>query len=190
MMRPQMEGLKPDGMWYSVGMSWLNWCQSESFGGIPRFIDEIKVDESRILKITTLKEFDAFEKEFGCPDSIAVRAAEILKEQQERGISDDYTNMIVKSLARQNRNPIGEGSGNPYTRSIDWLRVKTQYGGIEIAPYQWKRRLSSFWYYGWDCASGAIWDRDVLISRQRLYEFNAYKKKYTYKKATSKVAVI
>jgi len=40
---------------------------------------------------------------------------------------------------------------------IDWLKVGTEYDGIEIAPYQWKRRHEMMWYYGWDCASGCIW---------------------------------
>lgn len=42
---------------------------------------------------------------------------------------------------------------------IDWPTVATRYDGIEIAPYQWQRRLEPgwLWYYGWDCASGCIW---------------------------------
>lgn len=42
---------------------------------------------------------------------------------------------------------------------IDWKRVGRNWDGIEIAPYQWERRLAPefLWYYGWDCASGCIW---------------------------------
>lgn len=43
---------------------------------------------------------------------------------------------------------------------IDWPKVCEKYDGIEIAPYQWARRLEGDahrWYYGWDCASGCIW---------------------------------
>lgn len=43
---------------------------------------------------------------------------------------------------------------------IDWEAVAEKYDGIEIAPYQWERRLDGpahRWYYGWDCASGCIW---------------------------------
>ena len=39
---------------------------------------------------------------------------------------------------------------------INWPRVAEQYDGIIIAPYQWCRRNTS-WYYGWDCASGCVW---------------------------------
>lgn len=43
---------------------------------------------------------------------------------------------------------------------IDWLRVASEYDGIEIAPYLWSHRLDGpehSWYYSWDCASGCIW---------------------------------
>lgn len=44
---------------------------------------------------------------------------------------------------------------------VDWREVAGHYGGIIITPYLWERRLSgpgSRWYYGWDCASGCVWD--------------------------------
>jgi hypothetical protein len=44
-------------------------------------------------------------------------------------------------------------------RSIDWHKAMTEYDGLEIHPYQWSLRLNqeTFWYYGWDCASGCVW---------------------------------
>lgn len=47
----------------------------------------------------------------------------------------------------------------------DWTRVASHYDGIVIAPYQWQRRLHapvSDWYYGWDCASGVIWNAHAV----------------------------
>ena len=57
-----------------------------------------------------------------------------------------------------------------YSRpGIDWFRVSREYAGIEIAPYQWEHRLTGMmWYYGWDCASGCIWDLEVLQDFRRL----------------------
>lgn len=46
---------------------------------------------------------------------------------------------------------------------IDWPRVATQYKGILIAPYCYQRRMELMWYYGWDCASGAVWDTSAII---------------------------
>jgi hypothetical protein len=46
-----------------------------------------------------------------------------------------------------------------------WAAVKANgYAGIIIAPYQWERRLDRLWYYGWDCASGVIWDLSAIES--------------------------
>jgi hypothetical protein len=50
--------------------------------------------------------------------------------------------------------------------NVCWDRVAENYSGIEIAPYQWSRRLSLDggydWYYGWDCASGCVWDLSAI----------------------------
>jgi hypothetical protein len=48
--------------------------------------------------------------------------------------------------------------------AVDWGRVMKDYQGIIIAPYQWSLRLGQdmLWYYTWDCASGCIWDLDVI----------------------------
>ena len=47
-----------------------------------------------------------------------------------------------------------------YDKQIDWPRVAKDYAGIEICPYLSSKRNDddSFWYYGWDVASGCIWD--------------------------------
>ena len=48
-------------------------------------------------------------------------------------------------------------------KTIDWSKVATDYGGIEICPYQRSARHSSMWYYGWDVASGCIWDGSAVL---------------------------
>jgi hypothetical protein len=48
---------------------------------------------------------------------------------------------------------------------VDWRPLREEYAGIVIAPYIWDRRLVSpvsDWYYGWDCASGCIWDLSIV----------------------------
>lgn len=54
-------------------------------------------------------------------------------------------------------------------RGIEWARVAERWDGIEIAPYIWRRRLDGpMWYYGWDCASGVIWQpRGVRLEWMR-----------------------
>lgn len=43
---------------------------------------------------------------------------------------------------------------------IDWPQVAADHDGLIIAPYIWSLRFDSrtSWYYGWDCASGCIWN--------------------------------
>jgi hypothetical protein len=43
-------------------------------------------------------------------------------------------------------------------RNPDWVRLAKEYNGIEIAPYIYKGRFEISWYYGWDVASGCIWN--------------------------------
>ena len=46
-------------------------------------------------------------------------------------------------------------------KMIDWPKVAEHYAGIEICPYLSSKRNDDdfFWYYGWDVASGCIWDQ-------------------------------
>lgn len=47
---------------------------------------------------------------------------------------------------------------------VDWKPLVFLYDGIIIAPYQWGLRFHPevFWYYGWDCASGCVWNTSVV----------------------------
>lgn len=48
--------------------------------------------------------------------------------------------------------------------SIDWSRVELKYDGIEINPYVDQARIDDkfLWYYGWDVASGCIWNLEKV----------------------------
>jgi hypothetical protein len=48
---------------------------------------------------------------------------------------------------------------------IDWRKVAARHDGIIIAPYVWSLRLEDgfMWYYGWDCASGCIWNARAIL---------------------------
>ena len=49
-------------------------------------------------------------------------------------------------------------------RSINWRGVAEKHDGILIDPYLWGCRFDeqTFWYYGWDCASGCIWRAEAI----------------------------
>lgn len=44
---------------------------------------------------------------------------------------------------------------------IRWPLVASLYDGILIPRYLWSIRFRN-WYYGWDCASGCVWNTDVI----------------------------
>lgn len=52
---------------------------------------------------------------------------------------------------------------------IRWGEVAANHQGIIIAPYSWRARNDhqTFWYYGWDCASGCIWDASAIAEVAR-----------------------
>lgn len=58
---------KPNGLWYSCGSAWDDWCEYEMpqwITGSP-YVYRIEVNLSRMLVIRTGEEFDAFEERYG-----------------------------------------------------------------------------------------------------------------------------
>ncbi|HIL97579.1 MAG TPA: hypothetical protein EYG51_16950 [Pseudomonadales bacterium] len=64
---------------------------------------------------------------------------------------DDEFQQFERDFASPELDMIGQ-------KIIDWPMVAATYAGIEICPYNPRRRTKSMWYYGWDVASGCIWD--------------------------------
>lgn len=61
---------------------------------------------------------------------------------------------------------------------IDWNKIARIYQGIIIAPYIYDRRNShATWYYGWDCASGCIWDLRCIKSFELVEKIKIPRKK-------------
>lgn len=55
---------------------------------------------------------------------------------------------------------------------INWPLVEQHYDAIIITPYCWERRLSihTIWYYSWDCASGCIWNVNMVENWRQLHD--------------------
>jgi len=50
---------------------------------------------------------------------------------------------------------------------LDWIKAATEIDGVIIAPWQEEAALFDmrlFWYQGWDCASGVIWNRAAIAA--------------------------
>lgn len=71
------------------------------------------------------------------------------------------TSEALETFTKEFGNPIHQGSS---MIGIDWKKVERKYGGLIITPYQWDMRFELLWYYGWDCASGVIWDPKQIES--------------------------
>lgn len=87
--------------------------------------------------------------------------ATILRISDAQGI-DDFTQ----------RHSVADGfDALPLGYRIDWRAVAGRHQGIIIAPYIWERRLTrhTHWYYGWDCASGCIWDTSAIAAVEDIF---------------------
>ncbi|TXH58290.1 MAG: hypothetical protein E6Q97_02560 [Desulfurellales bacterium] len=127
---------KPEGFWVSVTGEddWPSWCESEEFR-------ESTLQAAHRVELTT--------------------AANILWIESVDGIDSLTAEFAVQT--EYERRWVYRGD-NPSKWPIDWHCVAEQWDGIIIAPYQWARRNTHDWYYGWDCASGCIWNLETIAS--------------------------
>lgn len=74
------------------------------------------------------------------------------------------TTADMLSFNRSFRKPLLPGLFSNMT--MDWPRVSAEYQGILIAPYHFDLRMDRdfFWYFGWDCSSGCLWDLEAIAS--------------------------
>jgi len=64
---------------------------------------------------------------------------------------------------------------------INWEEVAKKYSGIEICRWLPKKHQPGegySWYYGWDVASGCIWDEDAARSIELFAHFDKTSRKY------------
>lgn len=141
---------KPRGFWVSVkgDDDWPSWCEAEGFR--PDCLSHCHrvhlADDHNVRIISGEKQLIAFDREFGADWMISPQKTE----WHPNGFS---------------------------LRRIDWQNVAKEYDGVIIAPYVWSCRLGGWvnggkdtkarvsdWYYGWDCASGCIWNAKAIAS--------------------------
>lgn len=83
-------------------------------------------------------------------------------------LASDSNLLLISSAAELDAFHEGYAAHNGFRRdyAIRWGDVASKYDGVLITPYIWERRLSdrAGWYYGWDCASGCIWNARAIAS--------------------------
>lgn len=60
----QRTGYKPEGLWYSFGKQWIDWCRCEMPEWIKKYNYQIFIDSDKIIKIETEEDFTEFVKNF------------------------------------------------------------------------------------------------------------------------------
>lgn len=142
--QPRLFG-KPEGFWVSVTGEddWPSWCESEEFR-------QSTLQAAHRVELAAGANFLRIDSTVGI-DSLTARFA-VQTEYERRWAHRGDT---------------------PAKWPIDWQRVAEQWDGIIIAPYQWARRNTHDWYYGWDCASGCIWNLAAIESVQLVAEVTA-----------------
>lgn len=131
---------KPHGLWVSVQGEddWPQWCRREDFA-----VDSLKVAHKVVLKpsaaiayIRTPEELDTFHAAYAEEDKVSASLRD---------------------------SPYCDESFAFRQWPLNWGKVAADCDGIIITPYLWSRRLDGpMWYYGWDCASGCIWNLDAI----------------------------
>lgn len=131
----QTKGLfKPRGLWVSVEGpdDWPSWCL-------------------RNFRIETL----AFQTEIVLVDNPKI--ARITTDKELLAFDSEFT---ARKRRFSTANALDHLTGYG---QVNWDRAAQRYDGIIIAPYLWNMRLGGpTWYYGWDCASGCIWNLNAI----------------------------
>lgn len=140
----KFRGFKPNGLWVSVTgdgeYDWESWCRDNEFG-IGECVHRVTLrDDANIAWLHTAADIDTFHTNWSEPGEVWRGGTAPL--------SDEYVRMQWE---------------------VNWQNVAEQFDGIIITPYQWSRRMGGpFWYYGWDCASGCVWQLDAVETFERI----------------------
>ncbi len=127
---------KPAGLWISVEGEddWLEWCKGAGFG-LSRLTHPTEIvlsPKARVLRVEGDVALREFHRTYKCQPWYA-----------------DKMNGSTRLF---------DGS------AIRWGDIAEEYDGVIIAPYVWSLRLDmdARWYYGWDCASGCLWNNRAV----------------------------
>tara|TARA_A100001011_G_scaffold362062_1_gene410716 strand:- start:836 stop:1408 length:573 start_codon:yes stop_codon:yes gene_type:complete len=135
----QSVGPKPEGLWYE--------CQDGSSENWKDFCDAGLTGGSK-----------KYDREYNV----------ILNDYEILFIPDEH--YFEKFYDMYSVNPPYDPDGlKGFDKMIDWPKVAKHYAGIEICPYLSSKRMDdkSFWYYGWDVASGCVWHAEGIKELQK-----------------------
>ncbi|HSW39929.1 MAG TPA: hypothetical protein VLL97_10605 [Acidobacteriota bacterium] len=106
------------------------------------------LDASRILMLKTAKDVDAFTHKYGRDFSGNIQILQSAKD--------------VDAFARNYGRDLSADIRKAFSSYIMWGEVAEKHTGIIVAPYSRARSRTYLWYWGWNCASGCIWDTSII----------------------------
>lgn len=126
---------KPAGLWVSDEdhYGWKEWCENAEYDGCGPLAYSVTLKpQHKVLLVGGEIELEHFQARYSRLDADPPGLPQGL-----RGLTD---------------------------RWIDWNQVAAEWHGVIITPYRWDLRLHHdyLWYYGWDCASGCIWNPEAI----------------------------
>jgi hypothetical protein len=141
---------KPNGLWFDVNDDWKRWCKATQFRPESfRYRHTVTIlDRSRILFLQSAKDIDEFTQKYGHNISGHVQL------RQSAGDMDAFTCGYGQDLFADIQ--------KAFTNYIMWGEVAKKHSGIVIFPYSAERSQTYIWYWGWNCASGCVWDTSVI----------------------------
>jgi hypothetical protein len=133
-------GMKPRGVWFGIGSSWKDWVSTEYGNSSTDIQGHFPTNKETAI--------------------VLKRNAKILRITSAKGLNEFTKKYPGEDEYLKPIKNVEYGLG----RMINWKRVAKDYDGIIIAPYIASRRLSiqTPWYYGWDVASGCVWNIDAI----------------------------
>lgn len=147
---PQSGHPKPNGLWFDVNEEWEQWCRAVEFRpDTLRYRHTVTIlDTSRILFLRNAEDIDKFTREY---KRDLFGSIQLLQSDEDIDkFSREYGSDLIGDIQQQ------------FSNYVAWAEVAEKHSGIIIAPYSRERSETYLWYYGWHCASGCVWDTDVI----------------------------
>ena len=131
---------KPEGLWYSIGTSWLSWVKSEMPHWEYQFLYELIIDKSKLFIINNSNDLTNFIANYLIPrnSSNSYNYFELNKIDWYK-LAKEYSGIEFRNYKKS------------YQLQIKYVSIPT-------------------WYDGIDVSSGCIWDKNALLSVNLIQE--------------------
>lgn len=147
--------MKPKGLWVSADgeYGWKQWCEEEGFRK-ENLAHEWEIVLKPDVECWVWRPVINTRKING-----AVLSPKDWREHTNGGILHLDTELSIDLFHKV----YGE---EDRSFGVRWSRLQDHVDGIVISPYQWGKRMDrdKLWYYTWDCASGCIWNPEIIES--------------------------